>query len=286
MKCNEAMPIVVRTPEPALTKPKLLFTGMAKDLSQSKELAWRLFIRDLKGLYRMSFLGYFWIFLPPLATTLAFTFLNSRSLIKFEGIPIPYPAYLILGTLLWQNFADALQAPLRMATQNRSMLIRVQFPREALILSGIYLVVFNFLIRLVLLLPVLVFYKIELTKTVLLFPVGVMSLIIMGTAVGLLLTPLGILYKDVETGTTVILGFCMLLTPVVYPPMKEGLGFTLTQCNPVTPVLQTARDWILGSPPTHLFGFYCVTGCMIIALLIGWILYRLALPHVIARIGN
>jgi lipopolysaccharide transport system permease protein len=285
-KCKGMMPLMVRTPQAALANPSLLFSSMAKDLWQSRELARRLFIRDLKGLYRMSFLGYFWIFLPPLATTLAFTFLNSRSLIKFEGIPIPYPAYLILGTLLWQNFADALQAPLRMATQNRSMLIRVQFPREALILSGIYQVLFNFMIRLVLLIPVLIFYKIEFIRTAFLFPLGVIALILMGTAFGLLLTPLGILYKDVETGTTVILGFCMLLTPVVYPPMQEGWGSALTKWNPVTPVLQTARDWLLGSPTSHLSGFYSVTGCMIIALMLGWILYRLALPHVIARIGN
>ena len=118
----------------------------------------------------MSFLGYFWIFLPPLTTALTFTFLNSISLIKFKGIPIPYPAYLILGNLLWHNFANALRAPLRMATQNRSMLIRVQFPREALILSGIYQVLFNFMIRLVLLIPVLIFYKIEFIKNRFPFP--------------------------------------------------------------------------------------------------------------------
>jgi lipopolysaccharide transport system permease protein len=68
--------------------------------------------------------------------------------------------------------------------------------------------------------------------------------------------------------------------------MQEGWGSALTKWNPVTPVLQTAHDWLLGNPTSHLSGFYSVTGCMIIALMLGWILYRLALPHIIARIGN
>ena len=80
-------------------------------------------------------------------------FLNEQKVIQMDGLPIAYPAYAMLGTMLWQNFADALQAPLQMAAQNRSMLVRVQFPREALILAGIYQVIFNIIIRLLLLIP-------------------------------------------------------------------------------------------------------------------------------------
>ena len=219
---QEALPIRVMTPDPVLRRPLVLIKSMLSDLMKSRGLAHRLFIRDVKARFRNSILGYIWLFLPPLATTLAFVFLNKQKVIQMDGLPIAYPAYAMLGTLLWQNFADALQAPLQMAAQNRSMLVRVQFPREALILAGIYQVIFNTTIRLLLLIPVALYFKIQVSSNIMLVPIGILSLILLGTAIGLLLTPLGILYKDIEVGMSMVLGFWMLLTPVVYPPLKSG----------------------------------------------------------------
>ena len=181
---KEAVPVKVMTPEPVLQRPLVLMHSMWADVLNCRELAYRLFLRDVKARYRNSLLGYLWLFLPPLATTLAFVFLNKQQVIQMDGLPIAYPAYAMLGTLLWQNFADALQAPLQMASQNRSMLIRVHFPREALILSGIYQSLFNFAVRLVLLLPVMFYFKVALTPSVALFPLGVLALMMLGTALG------------------------------------------------------------------------------------------------------
>jgi hypothetical protein len=37
---------------------------------------------------------------------------------------------------------------------------------------------------------------------------------------------------------------------------------------------------------THTFGFVVVTVTTLTFLLVGWIIYRVALPHLIARLGN
>ena len=283
---QEALPIRVMTPDPVIRRPLVLIKSMLSDLMKSRGLAHRLFIRDVKARFRNSILGYIWLFLPPLATTLAFVFLNKQKVIQMDGLPIAYPAYAMLGTLLWQNFADALQAPLQMAAQNRSMLVRVQFPREALILAGIYQVIFNIIIRLLLLIPVALYFKIQVSSNIMLVPIGILSLILLGTAIGLLLTPLGILYKDIEVGMSMVLGFWMLLTPVVYPPLKSGIGGELARWNPVSPLLQTTRDWLIGEAPIMLSPFFIITTSTLLMLLAGWVLYRLSIPHIIARIGN
>ena len=283
---QEALPTRVMTPAPVLRRPLVLIKSMLSDLIKSHGLAYRLFLRDVKARFRNSILGYIWLFLPPLATTLAFVFLNKQKVIQMDGLPIAYPAYAMLGTLLWQNFADALQAPLQMATQNRSLLVRVQFPREALILAGIYQVIFNIIIRLLLLIPVALYFKIQVSSNIMLVPIGILSLILLGTAIGLLLTPLGILYKDIEVGMSMVLGFWMLLTPVVYPPLKSGIGGELARWNPVSPLLQTTRDWLIGEAPIMLSPFFIITTSTLLMLLAGWVLYRLSIPHIIARIGN
>ena len=37
-----------------------------RNLVNSRELAWRLFVRDTSAQYRQSVLGYLWVFIPPL----------------------------------------------------------------------------------------------------------------------------------------------------------------------------------------------------------------------------
>ena len=79
---------------------------MLRDLFSSRELAWRLFIRDISAQYRQSVLGYLWVFIPPLVASLPFIYLNSQGIVKIGGTPIPYAAYAIIGTIIWQVFVD------------------------------------------------------------------------------------------------------------------------------------------------------------------------------------
>jgi len=70
---------------------------MVRDLIESRELAWRLFVRDISAQYRQSILGYVWVFIPPLVASLPFVYLNAQGIVRFEATPIPYAAYAIVG---------------------------------------------------------------------------------------------------------------------------------------------------------------------------------------------
>jgi lipopolysaccharide transport system permease protein len=192
------LPIVIYTPTSPLRDPKGLAREMLRDLFGSRELAWRLFIRDVSAQYRQSILGYLWAFIPPLAASVPFIYLNQQGIVNVGGTPIPYGAYAIIGTIIWQVFVDALNAPLRTVNTARSMLIRINLPREAILLSALAQVLFGCLIRLVLLVGVLTWFKIAPPVTALLFPLGLLSLILVGFVGGVLLTPLGLLYTDVQ----------------------------------------------------------------------------------------
>ena len=276
----------VYTPGSPVREPGKLIVDMCRDLLASRELAWRLFVRDTSAMYRQSVLGYVWAFLPPLATTLTFSFLSSQSILSVGETPVPYPAFVMIGTLFWQTFLDALNSPLRAVTNARGMLSKINFPREALILGGIADVLFNFFVRFSLLIPLFLYYKLPIGFSLLLVPVGILGLMVLGLAMGMLLTPLGILYNDIGKGVTLIASFWMLLTPVVYPTPKHGLGAWLARWNPVSPILQTCREWLTMQPVTHLGAFWVVTACAIAALLASWVIYRLTMPILIERMGG
>ena len=62
---------------------------MFSDLLASRELAWRLFVRDTSAKYRQTFLGYAWALLPAVATTLVWTLLNSSKILQVGETDIP-----------------------------------------------------------------------------------------------------------------------------------------------------------------------------------------------------
>jgi lipopolysaccharide transport system permease protein len=78
----------------------------------------------------------------------------------------------------------------------------------------------------------------------------------------------------------------MLLTPFVYPGRTEGLAGRLATWNPISPLITTARECITAQPLTLLPAFWIVTACAVVATFLGLLLYRLAMPHLIVRMGG
>jgi lipopolysaccharide transport system permease protein len=144
---------------------------------------------------------------------------------------------------------------------------------------------FNFSIRVVLLVLVFVWYEVSVPATIFLVPLGVLSMVLFGLMVGILLTPFGVLYHDI--GRTIAIGTqaWFFLTPVIYPVPQASWAATLVNLNPVTPLLQTTREWLITGQSTQLNAFIGVTIGTSVFLFIGWIIYRVAMPHLIARMS-
>ena len=259
---------------------------MLGDLWDGRELAWRLFLRDVSAQYRQSYLGYVWAFVPPLISSLTFVFLSSQGLFSTGKTGLPYAAFAMIGTLLWQVFVDALNAPINAIQSSKSMLAKINFPRESVLMAGIAMVLFNFLVRLVLLAAVLVYFHVKPDAGLLIFPLAVLGLILQGTACGLAVAPLGALYGDIGRAIPLITSFWMLLTPVVYPARTTGLAGWLATWNPVSPLIMVARNSLTGEHLASLAPFFCVLSASLFVLLAGWIGFRIAMPHLIARMGG
>jgi lipopolysaccharide transport system permease protein len=276
----------IYTPESSLRHPTRFARQLVSDLWASRHLAWRLFVRDLSAQYRTSILGYFWAFIPPLVSGLPFIYLHSTGVVRMADTPIPYAAYAMVGTIIWQTFADALNSPLRTVNAARALLTRVNFPREAILISGLMQVGFSFLVRLVLLVAVFAAFALTPAATAPLFFLGMFSVALTGFVIGLLLTPIGLLYGDIPQALPIATTFLMLLTPVLYPVPSSGVGAVVSGYNPLTPLITTTRDWLTTGFAPHLTGFVLVSVVTVFLLLFGWLVYRLALPHLISRLGN
>jgi len=281
----ENLPVTRHTPESKIRHPLILIKEMFRDLWNSRGLAWRLMVRDISALYRQTILGYFWAVFPPLVTALVLVLLRSSAVMDIKGIDIPYPAYVIMGTVFFQLFVDALNAPLKIVTESKAIFTKINLPGEAFILTGIGQVLFSFGIKVILLIGVFIYYKVYISWTAVLLPIPLLGLLLLGTTFGILLIPVGLLYKDIQSALLIVTQGLVFLTPVAYPPSVGGTLGKLINLNPVTPMLMAAKDLVTNGIPGDLLPFITVFALTIVFLFIGWIIYRLALPIIIERIG-
>jgi lipopolysaccharide transport system permease protein len=259
---------------------------MLQDLFVGRELAWRLAVRDISAQYRQSALGILWALINPLTTTALWVYLSTSRLVQVDDTPVPYPVFVFTGTLLWSILIDAITAPLGQVNANRVLLAKINFPREALILTGIYQTLFNAAIKIGILLLLLPFLGVHAGWGALMIPVGVMALVLTGTAVGLAITPVGVLYGDIARGIPLVTQSLMYLSPVVFPLATSGWTATLMRLNPLTPLILNARAWFTGQP-SQLLGYWgLAVGCSSLLLLAAMLVYRLAMPILIERMSS
>jgi lipopolysaccharide transport system permease protein len=277
--------LTVYTPDSSMRHPVRMMADMVRDLIAGRELAWQLAVRDIRAQYRQAALGLLWAFILPLAHTITWIFLSGSGIVTVSDTVLPYPVYVFTGTMIWAIFMDAVNAPLQQTIAAKQMLAKINFSREALVVSGIYQTLFNGAIKIILLLVCLMLLGIYPGWTLICFPLGIISLIAAGTAVGLLITPLGMLYTDISKSLPLLMQFLMYLTPVVFPMPTSGGAAAVFKLNPMTPLVLTTRDWLTGFPPDYLGYFFLVNALTVGLLLLVWIIYRAAMPILIERIS-
>jgi lipopolysaccharide transport system permease protein len=283
---SEPAGIAVYTPDPQLRTPGRLVREMIRDLFASRELAWRLCARNITTQYRQTALGYVWAIGPPLMTSVLFILLNSANLLRAGETGVPYPVYVIVGTVAFGLFLDALNMPLNVIAAARGMLPKINFPHEALLLAGVAQILVNFAVKATLVVAILVVFRVPVQPRAVLAVIPLTGLLVIGIAVGVLLVPIGALFQDVVHALGVVASALVFLTPAAYTPPRVGLLGVITSWNPLTPLIMAARDLLVhGSSPQISTTLILVAGS-IAALLVSWVVFRLAMPILIERMGS
>lgn len=253
------------------------------DIYRSRFLARQLAERDIKAQYRQSYLGIIWAFITPLATAGVWVFLNLSGTIEVTNTGIPYPIFAFSGTLLWSIITEAINSPTQNTNSARGLLSKINFPKEALIISGIYKLLFNSSVKIILLVAFVFLFGLGFSWSLLLLPFAILGALLFGTTIGLFLTPIGMLYKDIGKMVTMGFSFLMYITPVVYAIPESGLMRTIMQINPFTPVILTGRDLLVGTQPEFLTYYLLLMAASIPLFFLALIAYRISIPILVER---
>jgi lipopolysaccharide transport system permease protein len=238
------------------------------ELWEYRELIYFFVWRDIKVRYKQTVIGAAWAILQPLMNMLIFTlFFGRLAHIPSEGLPYPVFAYAAL--LPWTYFSTALSNSSNIVVDNQHILTKVYFPRLALPIFSVCTGLFDFALSFGMFVVLLVWYRVAPTRNVIWFPAFLLLAMLTALGVGLWLSALNALYRDVRYVVPFIVSFWMFASPVIYPvsivPVKWRWLYGL---NPMAGVIEGFR-WSLagkGTPPGALFAASAV---IVLIILLG-----------------
>jgi ABC-2 type transport system permease protein len=245
-------------------------------------LLWELVSRDLKKKYRRSILGYVWSLLQPLLMMLVvsavFSYIFRNNIQNFR-------IYLIIGQTFYGFFSDSTSHAMTSIANNNALMQKVYIPKVIFPLASVLFSFVNLLYSFIAVVLVIVFTGLRVTPTIVLFPIGLLYLLMFCTGAGLILSIAAVYFRDVEHLYQIFLTALMYLTPIFYsadslsPILKR-----LITLNPLYHYITYFRMIILWNAVPSLKENLVCFGCGAILILVGLLFFKKHQDNVIYHI--
>jgi len=192
------------------------YVFLARELWRYRELAWVFAARDLKVRYRQAVIGIAWAVLQPLVMMglfLLFTRWSGKTPSQHANT---YALSCYIGLLIWQMFSYTVRESTTSLVGHRDLVTKVYFPRLLLPLSTVICALVDFGFALLVLGPLLWWSGVLPGAAVIMFPLGIMLGMLAAIAVGIWLSALNALYRDIGYIVPFLLQIGLFVTPVLY----------------------------------------------------------------------
>ena len=203
--------------------------------------------RDLKIKYAQTLLGLAWTIIQPLVAIVIYT-VFFQFLLDFQT-PYPYVLFVLSGVTCWNLFNQIFTQTGSSLLHSQDLISKFSFPKLVLPLSKVLVAIAEFCLTLIILLIMLVWYKIPITPYLLLFPIIILSIILVALGSGLMLAASTLRYRDLHYLIPFLLNFGIWLTPVFYPVSLITDSFkNILYLNPIASLLSLLRTCLFGDP--------------------------------------
>jgi len=253
------------------------------ELWEYRELLYFYVWRELKVRYKQTVVGAAWAVIQPLMTMLVFSlFFGKLAHIPSGGLP--YPIFYYSALLPWMYFASALQNATNKVVENQYVITKVYFPRLILPISAVLSGLVDFGISFLMFVVIMIYYRVQPTRAILMLPVFLLLAVLTALGVGLWLSALNAIYRDVRYVVPFLVQFWMFASPVAYPSSLVPVKWRpLYGLNPMAGVIEGFR-WSLtgtGDPPSRML---VASAGMVVAIVVTGMMYFQKMETTIADV--
>ena len=216
------------------------------DIVASRHVIVRLFWRDFVAQFRQKILGYFWALLSPLLGVLSFLFLFFVGVLQPGEGEIPYTVYVLVGSTIWGCLPGAMGAVSGGLQAQADLIMRTRVPKLALAVSSLAGLFYGILVSMITMVVIFVVTGVTPSWWFLAYPLLVLPMVVLGTAIGLVLSVLGSIARDLTPMANQVLALAMYITPVIYvhSTIQNAFVRTVIGWNPISYLVDVPRSLV------------------------------------------
>lgn len=223
-----------------------MYGMMLKNIWRSRWFIWVLFARDYFMANKRSILGYGWLFLAPLLSSVSWIVMNLLGVLNTGDLEVPFPIFVLIGTSFWSLFFNSYLNSVGVLDSAVGMLGTVNFPHESLIIVQSLKVLANFLIASVFNTVILFLFGVHPNIYWIFLPLMVVPVMFLAISIGLLLMIIKYTVPDLEKAFIFVFPIFLYITPIVFlPTEKSEKFFFIIKYNPLTYLIGVPRDIVL-----------------------------------------
>ena len=248
-----------------------MFIQIIKERYNYRHLIWILAWVEFKQRYKNSVLGYFWSLLEPLMM-LGVLYIVFSNLMKVQVEY--YQLFLLQGIIMWNFFSRATTSSLIAIRFKPSLIKKVYFPRDILVISGCTTALLMSIFESVVFIIFMALFQIPLSLNIAYLPCIIFLFYILTLGVSLALASLNVYYQDIQYIWALILQVGFFATPVIYPlSVFPPYLLKVLSYNPLAQVIFLARDVTLYSKVPNVASFVFVFFIAFVILGIGYTIF-------------
>ncbi len=202
-------------------------------------------VNDFKRGYLGTALGYLWSVARPLLLFAVLYVVFTEAFDLGDRVR-NYPVLLLFNIVLFGFFSESTSMAVGSILAQEGVVRKTQFPRLVIPLAVVLTCLFQLAVNLVVVLGFLLASGIEPRWTWLLFPLVLLPLIVLTSAVAMILSALNPRFRDTGILWSVAATALFYATPVLYPlEIVSGEVGRLLALSPLAPIFELARKWVV-----------------------------------------
>lgn len=215
-----------------------------REVWASRELVYFFIWRDVKIRYKQTLLGAGWAILHPFFMMIVFSIIFGR-FARLSSDGLPYPIFYYSALVPWIYFSNALILATNRVVDQQRVITKVYFPRLILPVSAVLSGLVDFAFGFAMFVGMMLFYGFTPGWRIFALPLFLLLAILTALSLGVWLSALNAIYRDVRFAVPIMVQLWMFLSPVVYPTSLVPARWQwLYALNPMAVVIDGFR-WTL-----------------------------------------
>ena len=246
---------------------------MGRDkFAQNRFILSELIKKGIRLKYRRSYLGILWSLLEPLLTMIVLTIVFGTLMGEKSK---SFPVYILSGRLLYSFFSQSTTAALKSIRANSSIIKKVYVPKLLYPVSSILFNYIIFLISLVVLAAVALVLGVMPTVYLIQAIPALLILLLLSMGCGLILSTVGVFFRDMEYLWNVALMLIMYTCAIFYRAEKllDSRWSFVLKFNPLFCVIDSFRSALFGEMLNVRYFVYA-TAFGLVATLFGIFVFK------------